>query len=102
VTGAVVRAGVHTLHDETVDGLEITVAAGVVVEEEYSDAASGIMEERPGGSGAFVEVTLRPAVKISADSDAERALALHEEAHRKCFIANSVSFPVRHEPRVGH
>jgi organic hydroperoxide reductase OsmC/OhrA len=72
---------------------------GVVVEE-YSDAASGIMEEHPDGSGHFVEVMLRPSVTISAESDVERALALHEEAHRKCFIANSVNFPVLHDPRV--
>jgi organic hydroperoxide reductase OsmC/OhrA len=79
--------------------LHLCAEAGVVVEE-YSDAASGIMEERPDASGVFVEVTLRPAVTISAESDAEQALALHEEAHRKCFIANSMNFPVRHEPRV--
>src|SRR5260370_17880498 len=72
---------------------------GVVVAE-YSDAAAGIMEERPDGSGRFVEVMLRPSVTISAESDTERALALHEDAHRKCFIANSVNFPVLHDPRV--
>ncbi len=72
---------------------------GVVVEE-YSDAAAGIMEEHPDGSGRFVEVMLRPSVTISAESDTERALALHEDAHRKCFIANSVNFPVLHDPRV--
>jgi hypothetical protein len=25
-------------------------------------------------------------------------MSLHKEAHAKCFIANSVNFPVRHEP----
>jgi organic hydroperoxide reductase OsmC/OhrA len=30
----------------------------------------------------------------------EAATALHAAAHRACFIANSVNFPVRHEPRV--
>jgi organic hydroperoxide reductase OsmC/OhrA len=29
-----------------------------------------------------------------------RAAALHEDAHRLCFIANSVSFPVTIEPAV--
>jgi organic hydroperoxide reductase OsmC/OhrA len=58
------------------------------------------MEERPDGSGVFVEVMLRPKVVISTESDRERAMALHSEAHRKCFIANSVNFPVRHEPAV--
>lgn len=25
---------------------------------------------------------------------------LHEQAQSKCFIANSVNFPVRHEPEI--
>lgn len=79
--------------------LHLCAEAGVVVEA-YSDAASGTMEERPDDSGVFVEVMLRPKVVISTESDRERAMALHSEAHRKCFIANSVNFPVRHEPAV--
>ena len=42
---------------------------------------------------------LRPAVTISA-GDPATALALHAEANRLCFIANSVNFPVRHEPQI--
>jgi organic hydroperoxide reductase OsmC/OhrA len=79
--------------------LHLSSENGVVVEE-YSDAASGVMEERPDGSGVFVEVMLRPAVTVSAESDVEKAVALHAEAHRKCFIANSVNFPVRHDAHV--
>ena len=30
----------------------------------------------------------------------ESATALHAEANAKCFIANSVNFPVRHEPVI--
>jgi organic hydroperoxide reductase OsmC/OhrA len=30
----------------------------------------------------------------------EKAARLHDEAHERCFIANSVDFPVRHEPVV--
>jgi len=30
----------------------------------------------------------------------ERAQALHEDASALCFIAASVNFPVRHEPRA--
>ncbi|MGD0068982.1 MAG: hypothetical protein ABSB76_36820 [Streptosporangiaceae bacterium] len=30
----------------------------------------------------------------------EKAAALHHQAHERCFIANSVNFPVRHEPVV--
>ena len=69
---------------------------------EYQDAASGVMEENEDGSGEFVRVTLRPKVKIAGvnDDDRKRALALHEEAHRFCFIARSVKFPVEVVPEV--
>lgn len=61
---------------------------------DYRDDAHGTMEEAANGSGKFVRVELRPVVKTSADSNHDKALALHEEAHRYCFIANSVNFPV--------
>jgi organic hydroperoxide reductase OsmC/OhrA len=47
--------------------------------------------------GHFTEVVLRPQVVVSADSDPQTALRLHEDAHHECFIANSVNFPVRCE-----
>jgi organic hydroperoxide reductase OsmC/OhrA len=47
-----------------------------------------------------VEVVLRPVVTISAASDPAKAEAAHDAAHHACFIANSVNFPVRCEPRV--
>jgi organic hydroperoxide reductase OsmC/OhrA len=61
---------------------------------EYQDEASGVMEEHEDGAGEFVGVRLQPRVRILAGGDRERALALHGEAHRVCFIARSVNFPV--------
>ena len=60
----------------------------------YRDSATGVMEERPDGSGAFTNVTLHPEVTIEAGGDPEIARAVHDKAHRMCFIANSVNFPV--------
>ncbi len=65
----------------------------------YEDAASGTMVVE-GGGGRFSEVTLRPRVRVAAGADVEKALALHEAAHRHCFIASSVNFPVRHQPEI--
>ena len=62
----------------------------------FEDAASGIMALE-GGGGHFTEVVLRPKVTLATGSDARAAEALHEEAHKHCFIAASVNFPVRHE-----
>lgn len=65
----------------------------------YEDEASGTMLFEDGG-GRFTEVTLRPCVTVAADTNVEKALSLHERAHRDCFIAASVNFPVRHEAKV--
>lgn len=66
----------------------------------YEDPAFGVMEERNDGRGLFTRVVLRPQVTLSAGSDGAKGKALHEEAHRFCFIANSVNFPVQIEPRI--
>src|ERR1035438_7742330 len=67
---------------------------------DYSDTASGVMRENDDGSGEFVRVTLKPAVKVSAGDDRDKALALHNEAHHLCFIARSVNFPVDVAPEI--
>ncbi len=78
--------------------LHVATGAGIVVQS-YRDAATGTLQTNPDGSGAIVEVVLRPVITISA-GDAAAALELHAEANRLCFIANSVNFPVRHEPQT--
>lgn len=78
--------------------LHIATLAGVVVTA-YTDAAEGAMATE-GNSGHFTEVTLHPVVTISAASDPSKAESAHEDAHRACFIAASVNFPVRCEPRI--
>lgn len=67
---------------------------------DYRDNATGTMITEADGSGHFTEVVLRPEVTIAAGSDVEAAKAAHDVAHRMCFIANSVNFPVRHEAVV--
>ena len=79
--------------------LHLCSANGVTVLE-YSDAASGDLQEGNDGSGEFVRVLLRPAVKVAAGDDRTKALALHSEAHRLCFIARSVNFPVDLAPEI--
>jgi organic hydroperoxide reductase OsmC/OhrA len=65
----------------------------------YEDAAEGTMEFR-GGGGAFTRVVLHPKVTVAPGADTEKAAALHETAHKICFIAASVNFPVEHEAVV--
>jgi organic hydroperoxide reductase OsmC/OhrA len=73
-------------------------AVNQVVVTEYRDEARGIMLETDDGGGRFKEVVLYPLVTVSEAAMQERAAKLHHEAHRLCYIANSVNFPVRHEP----
>lgn len=79
--------------------LHACVGAGVVVLA-YEDDATGLMVEDGRGGGAFREVVLRPQVTVADASMVDAARAAHAQANEWCFIANSVSFPVRHEPGI--
>ena len=80
--------------------LHLAAVAGVVVTE-YVDHAEGTMRTTPGAdTGHFESVTLHPEVTVTAASNADLIPALHADAHRRCFIANSVNFPVRCEPTI--
>lgn len=59
------------------------------------------MIDSPAG-GRFSEIVLRPHVTIRAGDDAEQAAHLHHVAHEKCYVANSVNFPIRCEAVIGH
>jgi organic hydroperoxide reductase OsmC/OhrA len=79
--------------------LHLCAVAGVVVTG-YVDQPVGTMAEDGDGGGRFTDVVLRPRVTVAAPEMVDKAVALHGDAHAKCFIANSVTFPVRHEPAV--
>jgi organic hydroperoxide reductase OsmC/OhrA len=79
--------------------LALCAGEGLVVTG-YTDRPYGTMIETSDGSGRFEEVVLRPQVTPAVPGQADLAMALHERAHRMCFIANSVNFPVRHEPTI--
>lgn len=73
--------------------LHIACRAGYVVER-YVDDAVGVLDKT-----WLSKVTLRPAVTFSGRTPTrDEHLALHEKAHEKCFIANSVKTDVRVEP----
>lgn len=79
--------------------LHACVTTGVVVTS-YEDDAAGTMKEDGNSGGAFTEVVLHPRVTIADESMVEAATAAHRQAREWCFIANSVNFPVRHEPVI--
>jgi organic hydroperoxide reductase OsmC/OhrA len=75
-------------------------AIGGVTVTGYRDTASGVMLEDNDDGGHFEEVVLRPVVTVAEPGMVERAMQLHKDASERCFIASSVSFPVRHEPQI--
>jgi organic hydroperoxide reductase OsmC/OhrA len=70
-----------------------------IVVTSYEDTATGTMLQ-DGNGGRFTEVTLAPVVTIADPEKADRAMALHHDASKDCFIANSVNFPVHHNPTI--
>jgi organic hydroperoxide reductase OsmC/OhrA len=76
--------------------LALAANKGFVVES-YLDEAVGHMEKNAQGKFAITRVELQPKIvfggakqPLPADLD-----ALHEKAHKECFIANSVTTDVR-------
>lgn len=79
--------------------LHLCAEAGVIVTE-YSDNATSVMQETSNGGGHFTEVTLSPVVTVTSESMVKKATELHAKANELCFIANSVKFPVKHNPSI--
>lgn len=79
--------------------LHLCAEAGITVLD-YKDEALGVMVEHVDGSGCFKEAVLRPKVTLADRNLLDLAINLHKVAHKKCFIANSVNFPVLHHPEI--
>jgi organic hydroperoxide reductase OsmC/OhrA len=73
--------------------LHLCADVGIIVLA-YEDEARGLMAVDASGAGRFERVDLAPRVELQNADDEARAGDLHTQAHDKCFIANSVNFPV--------
>lgn len=81
--------------------LSIAAERGWIVDA-YEDEAAGTMGRIAPGRQAITDVVLRPRIAFSGDtvpSDAQ-VDELHEAAHERCFIANSVKTRIRVERRA--
>ena len=85
----------------TLSYLHAAATSGLVVTG-MACTASGEIEVDGDGAGRFASITLRPEVRLADESHRGEADALHAEAHRLCFIANSLAAPVTVEPVAGH
>ena len=76
--------------------LAVASMKGFVVDS-YEDAAVGHLEKNAAGKMAITRVDLHPKIvfsgaKLPAAADLD---ALHDKAHKECFIANSVTTEVK-------
>lgn len=67
---------------------------------DYFDNAIGFMEENNDGGGKFKSVELHPNIIVKDESMIQKAIDLHHEAHKICYIANSVNFEITIHPVV--
>jgi len=81
--------------------LSIAAERGWIVDA-YEDEAVGTMGRIAPGRQAVTDVVLRPRIAFGGDSrpDAAQIDELHETAHERCFIANSVKTRIRVEARA--
>lgn len=79
----------------------VVAAKRKFIVDRYSDQAVGVLEKNAQGKLAVTRVRLHPAVTFSGPvtPTAEQLTALHEDAHKGCFIANSVTTDVAVEAR---
>jgi len=77
--------------------LHLCAVASIIVTD-YIDHATAIMIETANGGGKFTAATLNPIVTITNILMTEKANELHKKANELCFIANSLNFPVYHNP----
>jgi len=79
--------------------LSLAARAGFTVES-YDDPAYGVMERGADGRTAFTRIVLRPAIAwAGAVPDAALLASLHDDAHARCYIANSLKAEVTVEAR---
>ncbi len=62
----------------------------------YEDNAEGIMQMQD-GKMRVTDVILRPSIVLGAGADLDKAQMLHDQAHKQCFIANSVTCDIKIE-----
>lgn len=79
--------------------LALAAKRGLVVDE-YVDEAQGVLGRRDDGRTAFTRIVLRPRVRWDAgrQPDAHALAELHEEAHARCYVSNSLTAEVVVEP----
>jgi organic hydroperoxide reductase OsmC/OhrA len=75
--------------------LAVSAKTGYMIES-YSDKAVALLDKNEEGRTAITQIDLYPQVEFLGEKrpTADELKALHEKAHRNCFIANSIKSKV--------
>jgi organic hydroperoxide reductase OsmC/OhrA len=80
--------------------LSIAAKRGVVIDE-YVDEAEGFMEKDADGRMSVTRVVLHPRIVMGhRAASKDDVVAMHDEAHHACYIANSVKTLITCEPVI--
>lgn len=77
--------------------LYLCAAHGITVTS-YIDHPTANMALDEKGKGYFTKAVLKPSIIVADPAKVGEAESLHEVAHSKCFIANSVNFEIEITP----
>lgn len=68
----------------------------------YTDNAVGVMEKREDGRQWLATITLDPQIVwIDGEPNAEQLAELHHNAHKECYIANSIKSEIKIKGIIG-
>ncbi len=76
----------------------LSIAAGSsYIIETYEDNAEGIMSKNERGQMVMEEINLNPRIIFSGPNipSSEQINSLHDSAHKKCYLANSVKSTIK-------
>lgn len=81
--------------------LSLAAAEGYCVDE-YRDRAQGMLGKNEEGRMAMLQLDLHPQTRFSGSPQPskDQLMALHSQAHERCFLASSVLTRIRCEPRL--
>ncbi len=76
--------------------LSIAASSNYIIET-YEDLALGIMSKNESGQMVMADIILNPKIIFSRQNipSAEQITKLHDSAHKKCYLANSVKSTIK-------
>jgi len=65
----------------------------------YESRVEGLIENVE-GKYRYTEITIQPRIEVKSREDADRARTIVEDAHKACFVSNSITSSVKVVPEI--